>query len=136
MAEALQCRLYGGSAFLFGLPCPTERLVRYAADFVQQLANFDLQPPPALLNAIEDIILNARTIHLQQMVQKFPGLPCDQPAATDKRQEQIGKPAPERLTWREPPVPEMAEPAQWRAVNPLEPPSAMKKYCCKILPPE
>jgi hypothetical protein len=44
---------------------------------MQQLADLDLQAPPAILNAIENIVLYARAVHFQKMPQKFSSIVRD-----------------------------------------------------------
>ena len=71
LVEPFNCRLYSRSSFFFHFPRPVKCLFCNAADFVQQLANFDLQAIPAFLNAIDNIVLNTRAVHFQEMLQKF-----------------------------------------------------------------
>src|SRR5208282_2841822 len=82
--EPFNCRLYGGSSFFFDFPRPVKRLHCNAADFMHQLADLGLQAPPAFLNAIENIVLYARAVHFQKMLQEFPSIVGDEFASTYK----------------------------------------------------
>jgi len=83
--EPFHCRLYSGRSFFFDFPCPVKCLFRNAADFMEQLANLDLQAVPAFLNAIENIVLHARAVGFQEMLQKLSSLIRDEFARTHKR---------------------------------------------------
>ena len=91
--EPFNCRLYGGSSLFFDFPRSAKCLFRNAADFMEQLADLDLQAGPALLNAIENIVLYPRAVHFQKVPQKFSSIARDQFASTHKRQNNISKPA-------------------------------------------
>jgi len=91
--EAFNCRLDRGSSLFFDFPGPVKGLFCNAADFVQQLADLDLQAIPALLDAIENIVLYARAVHFQKMPQKLSSLFRDYFACTHQRQQDVGQPA-------------------------------------------
>ncbi len=91
--EPFNCRLYGGKSFFFDFARPVKRLFCNPADFMQQLADFSLQVRAAILNAIENIVLYARTVHFQQMPQKFSSIVRDKFASSHKRQKNVSEPA-------------------------------------------
>jgi hypothetical protein len=61
-----------------------QRLVGNASDFVEEFADFYLQPAAALLNAVQDIALDPSAIGFQKVRQKMARLIFDHPVSPYK----------------------------------------------------
>jgi hypothetical protein len=66
--ETSERGLYGRGPFALGHTSPIEGLFRDAAYFVKELPDLDFQLPATFLYPIHNVRLDARTIHVHQVI--------------------------------------------------------------------
>ena len=85
--------MHGGCPLLLCSFRVVQSLLGNAADVVEKLANFHLELIAALLNSIQDVSLNSRAVHFNQVFKKSMALFPDHVSGADQTQHKVSKPS-------------------------------------------